>query len=93
MMKFLQYFRGKKAWSKGELSKTIVLFNILVLTIVLFWAMCVKTYSIITETTTDLSDILTFAGAAFGGELGLLAAKRIFAKPNKTTGGTDYEQN
>ena len=93
MKKFFQYFSGKKSWSKGELSKTIVLYSIFVLTLVLFWAVCVKTYSTIMGTTADLSDILTFAGAAFGGELGLLAFKRIFAKPNKTTGGADYEQD
>lgn len=75
--------RNKRRWSKGEMAKTIVLYCIRVLTMVLIWAVVVKTLCVALGRESDLSDVLTFAGAGFGGELLLLAFKRIFAKKNE----------
>jgi hypothetical protein len=48
------------------------------------WAMVLKTVALFNaQMTVDVSDVLTFTAAAFGGELLLLAFKRIFAKPNE----------
>ena len=74
--------RNKRKWSKGEMSRTIVMYCIRVMTYILIWACILKTISVIFNMNVDLSDVLTFAGAAFGGELLLLAFKRIFAKKN-----------
>jgi len=43
----------------------------------------VKTYAVFKWGATDISDVLIFAATAFGGELLLLALKRIFAKKNE----------
>lgn len=72
--------REKGKWSKGEMSKTIVIYCIRTLTLVLIWSIAIKTAGAIFGFTVDLSDILPFAATAFGGELLLLAFKRIFAK-------------
>lgn len=71
---------NKRRWSKGEMSRTIVVYCIRVMTVTLFWAGMLKTLGAIFGWTVDLSDVLTFAAATFGGELLLLAFKRIFAK-------------
>lgn len=71
---------NKRRWSKGEMSRTIVVYCIRVMTVTLFWAGLLKTLGAIFGWTVDLSDVLTFAAATFGGELLLLAFKRIFAK-------------
>ena len=76
----------KRRWRKSEMSKTIVLYCIKAITLISIWAACLKTYAVIKwgETSgSDLSDVLVFAGAAFGGELLLLAFKRVFAKKNE----------
>ena len=76
----------KRRWSKGQMSKTIVLYCIRAITLIAVWAVALKTYAVIKwgETSgSDLSDVLVFAGAAFGGELLLLAFKRVFAKKNE----------
>ena len=76
----------KRRWSKGQMSKTIVLYCIRAITLIAVWAVAVKTYAVIRwgETTgCDLSDVLIFAATAFGGELLLLAFKRVFAKKNE----------
>lgn len=68
------------------MSKTIVLYCIKAITLMAIWASCLKTYAVIKWGETngcDLSDVLVFAGAAFGGELLLLAFKRVFAKKNE----------
>ena len=59
-----------------------------VLSLVLVWAVGVKTYAVIRGGATDISDVLVYAGSAFGVELVSLACKRIWAKKNE--GGT-YE--
>lgn len=72
--------RNKRRWRKGEMAKTIVIYCIRTLTGVLIWAVVLKTLCAVLNWTCDLSDVLTFAGAFFGGELALLAFKRVFAK-------------
>ena len=76
----------KRRWTKGQMSKTIVLYCIKAITLIAVWAVVLKTYAVIKWGETsgyDLSDVLVFAGAAFGGELLLLAFKRVFAKKNE----------
>lgn len=75
--------RNRRRWSKGEMSRTIVVYCIRVLFGTLMWAVSLKTLGAVFGWTVDLSDVLTFAGGAFGGELLLLAFKRIFAKKNE----------
>ena len=78
--------RNKRRWIKSEMSRTIVIYCLRLLTIAFIWAACLKTYAVIKWGETsgcDLSDVLGFVGAAFGGELLLLAFKRVFAKKNE----------
>ena len=75
----------KKKWRKSEMARTLVLYCVRAITLMAIWAACLKTYAVIKWGETngcDLSDVLVFAGAAFGGELLLLAFKRVFAKKN-----------
>lgn len=69
---------------KGRMARGLVYYCIGVLTVALVWAMSLKTYGVIHNVTVDLTDVLVFVGAAFGGELLLLLLKRILAKPNET---------
>lgn len=81
----------KRRWRKSEMSKTIVLYCIKAITLTSIWAACLKTYAVIKWGETsgcDLSDVLGFAGVAFGGELLLLAFKRVFAKKNEDSEDT-----
>jgi hypothetical protein len=81
-----------KKREKGKMARGIVYFCITVMTITLIWAMVLKTIALFNgQIMVDVSDVLTFTGAAFGGELLLLAFKRIFAKPNKE--GEHYEND
>ena len=76
----------KRRWAKGEMSRTIVIYCLRLLTIAFIWAACLKTYAVIKWGETsgcDLSDVLGFVGAAFGSELLFLAFKRVFAKKNE----------
>lgn len=69
---------------KGRMARRLVYFCISVLTFTLIWAMVLKTVALFNaQMIVDVSDVLTFTGAAFGGELLLLAFKRIFAKQNQ----------
>ena len=65
------------------MSKTIVLYCIRVITLIAVWAVALKTYAVFKWGATDISDVLIFAATAFGGELLLLAFKRVFAKKNE----------
>ena len=65
------------------MSKTIVLYCIRAITLIAVWAVAIKTYAVFKFGATDISDVLIFAATAFGGELLLLAFKRIFAKKNE----------
>ena len=72
--------------TKGQMARTLVLYCVRAITLIAIWAVALKTYAVIKwgETSgSDLSDVLVFAGAAFGGELLLLAFKRVFAKKNE----------
>lgn len=63
------------------MARSLVRFCMWVLTLTLIWAAALKTTVLMQgRDAADLSDVLTFAGAAFGGELLLLAFKRVFAK-------------
>ena len=73
----------KRRWSKGQMSKTIVLYCIRAITLIAVWAIALKTYAVFKYGATDISDVLIFAATAFGGELLLLAFKRVFAKKNE----------
>ena len=76
----------KRRWSKGQMARTLVIYCVRAITLIAVWAACLKTYAVIRwgETTgCDLSDVLIFAATAFGGELLLLAFKRVFAKKNE----------
>jgi hypothetical protein len=64
---------------KGQMARQLVYYCIAVLTVTAVWAMVMKTI----DHAIDLSDVLTFVGAAFGGELLLLAFKRVFSKPTE----------
>lgn len=78
---------------KGKMARRLVYFCVSVLTFTLIWAMVIKTVALfMPQISVDLTDVLTYAGAAFGGELLLLAFKRIFAKPKKE-GEESYEQD
>lgn len=75
----------KKKWRKSEMARTLVIYCVRAISLIALWAVALKTYAVIKwgETSgSDLSDVLVFAGAAFGGELLLLAFKRVFAKKN-----------
>lgn len=86
------YLMKKRKNQKGEMARKIVYFCITVMTFTLIWAMVLKTIALFNvQMSVDVSDVLTFTGAAFGGELLLLAFKRIFAKPNKE--GENYEND
>jgi hypothetical protein len=78
--------RQKKRWQKRELSRTIVIHCVNAMTAVLAWAVLLKTAGAAFGWAVELSDVLTFTAAAFGGELLLLAFKRIFAKEETGNG-------
>lgn len=65
---------------KGTFARRLVIYCVSILTAAGVWAAVVKTV----DRTADLSDVLTFLGAAFGGELLLLLVKRVFAKDEGT---------
>ena len=76
----------KRRWTKGQMARTLVIYCVRAITLASIWAACLKTYAVIKWGETngcDLSDVLGFVGAAFGGELLLLAFKRVFAKKNE----------
>ena len=65
---------------KGKMARTLVWLCIGVLLGAAVWGMVLKTVS----PGSDLTDVLTFVGGAFGFELLALLLKRLFAKPNET---------
>lgn len=68
---------------KGRMARRLVYYCVSILTVAAVWAAVVKTR----DSAADLSDVLTFVGAAFGGELLLLLVKRVFAKENSNSEG------
>ena len=81
----------KKRWTKGRMARELVYYCLRMLTAVVTWAMILKTAAVMLDRTCDLSDVLVFAGAAFGGELLLLLLKRVFAKQNDKDDGGTYD--
>ena len=79
-MNMLNY---KRRWAKGQMARTLVLYCVRAITLIAIWAVCIKTYAVFKYGATDISDVLIFAATAFGGELLLLAFKRVFAKKNE----------
>ena len=75
--------RNKRRWAKGAMARTLVIYCVRAITLIAIWAVCIKTYAVFKWGATDISDVLIFAATAFGGELLLLAFKRIFAKKNE----------
>lgn len=73
----------KRRWRKSEMARTLVIYCVRAITLIAIWAVCIKTYAVFKYGATDISDVLIFAATAFGGELLLLAFKRIFAKKNE----------
>lgn len=76
----------KRRWRKSEMARTLVIYCVHAITLIAIWATCLKTYAVIRWGETigcDLSDVLIFTVTAFGGELLLLAFKRVFAKKNE----------
>lgn len=58
----------KSRVTKGKMARELVYYCLWALTAALAWAMVVKTAALLLDRTCDLSDVLVFAGAAFGGE-------------------------
>lgn len=79
----IEITRNKPKPPKGRMARRLVVYCLVVLTLTLIWAVGLKTAALFQElpALVDVSDVLTFVGAAFGGELLLLAFKRVFAKP------------
>lgn len=73
----------KRRWTKGQMARTLVIYCVRAITLIAIWAVCIKTYAVFKYGATDISDVLIFAATAFGGELLLLAFKRVFAKKNE----------
>ena len=68
---------------KGQMARKLVYYCLRRLTLYATWAMVLKTVALFLDRTIELTDVLMFIGAAFGGELLLLLVKRVFAKPNE----------
>ena len=73
----------KRRWAKGQMARTLVIYCVRAITLIAIWAVCIKTYAVFKYGATDISDVLIVAATAFGGELLLLAFKRVFAKKNE----------
>ena len=65
---------------KGAMARKLVVLCIGVLMTTAVWGMVVKTVS----PTSDLTDVLTFVGGAFGAELMALLCKRLLVKTNNS---------
>ena len=74
---------NKSKWSKGEMARTLVIYCIKAMTYVLIWSIVLTTVAVIFNRTIDLTPVLNFTAITFGGELVLLAFKRVFAKKNE----------
>lgn len=78
--------KGKHALEKekGRMARGLVYYCVGILTASTVWAAVITTVAAVRGWTVDLSAVLTFIGAAFGGELLALLAKRLFARPGET---------
>lgn len=66
-------------YKQGQMARSLVWICVSVLLAAAAWGMVVKTISPVS----DLTDVLSFVGGAFGFELLALLCKRLFAKSNK----------
>lgn len=66
---------------QGKMARRLVYFCIGVLTFAAIWAVVITTIATVRGWMIDLSAVLTFVGASFGGELLFLLVKRVYAKP------------
>ena len=73
----------KRRWRKSEMARTLVIYCVRAITLIAVWAVAIKTYAVFKWGATDISDVLISTATAFGGELLLLAFKRVFAKKNE----------
>lgn len=80
----IRFERKKKRKTKGKMARRLVYFCIGVLCLTAIWAAVITTMAAYLDRSIDLSAVLTFIGAAFGGELLLLLMKRVLAKPTGT---------
>lgn len=78
---------------KGQMARRLVYYCLSVLTGTTLWAMVISTVAVALDRTIDLSAVLTFVGAAFGGELLLLLVKRVFAKEKTNSEEEEIEWN
>lgn len=76
----IKFERKKKRRTKGQMARRLVYFCIGILTVTALWAAAITTVAALRGESIDLSAVLTYIGAAFGGELLLLLVKRVFAK-------------
>lgn len=81
----LRTLSHKRTWSKDEMARMLVMLCMKVLLYTLVWALLLKSIGMVFDRDIDLSDILTFAGGTFGGELVLLAVKHIFSKGRRNS--------
>ena len=73
MLKFV----NKSRVTKGKMARELVYFCIGMLVAVCTWAMIVKTAAVLLDRQCDLSDVLIFAGGAFGGVLKASAMQSV----------------
>lgn len=66
---------------QGEMARRLVYYCIGVLTATAVWAAVITTMAAVQGWMIDLNAVLTYIGAAFGGELLMLLCKRVLAKP------------
>jgi hypothetical protein len=78
--------KGKRV-AKGQMSRGLVRLCMGVLVAAAVWGAALKSV----RPEADLSDVLTFVGAAFGGELMMLLCKRVFARERTESEGEDNE--
>lgn len=76
---------------QGKMARRLVYYCIGVLTATAIWAAAITTMAAYRGESIDLSAVLTYIGAAFGGELLLLLVKRVFAKPSTESEENNYE--
>ena len=80
--------RVKGKWSKGEMARTIVIYLLRLLTMVLIWACALKTIAVLIAvgsnpelgTSVDLSDVLGYAGGRSGNRAGLAGFQESICK-------------
>lgn len=87
----IKFERSKKRKTKGRMARRLVYFCISVLSLTALWAAAITTMAAYRGESIDLSAVLTYIGAAFGGELLMLLVKRVFAKPSEESEEESYE--